>query len=178
MVYADCAGGAHLPRLEDADQLRQAVIDSAPATAGAAADFYVIPRCQQSYSRAEIKTLVEQNDILQTCRLVTLGGGTAVDVPVIRRCPACGELTSREGDLDSCKMSYCQCGQDFCHKCLLRVANQEEHMAHYSGECEMAPRQTVDLPDGVAPSRAPAAIGRPRSAQTGGKSCAADAAGH
>ncbi|KAG9389644.1 Serine/threonine-protein kinase [Carpediemonas membranifera] len=152
-VYADCASGAHLPRLEDAGQMRQAVLDSAPATAGAAADFYVIPRRQQAYSHAEIKTLVEQNDILQTCRLVTLGRGAAVNVPVIRRCPTCGELTSREGDLDSCKMSYCQCGQDFCHKCLLRVANQEEHMAHFGGECEMAPRQTIDLPEGVERQR-------------------------
>ncbi|KAG9392364.1 Protein kinase domain [Carpediemonas membranifera] len=148
-VYADCAGGAHLPRLEDADQMRQAVLDSAPATAVAAADFYVIPR-RVPYSRAEIDTLAEQNDILQTCRLVTLGRGAAVDVPVIRRCPTCGELTTREGDLDSCKMSACPCGQDFCHKCLLCVASQEEHMAHYGGECEMAPRQTVDLPEGVA----------------------------
>ncbi|KAG9390928.1 hypothetical protein J8273_7196 [Carpediemonas membranifera] len=73
--------------------------------------------------------LVEQNDILQTCRLVTLGRGTAVDVPVIRRCPTCGELTSREGDLNSCKM---------------------KHMAHYGGECEMAQRQSIDLPEGVA----------------------------
>ncbi|KAG9397628.1 Protein kinase domain [Carpediemonas membranifera] len=55
-VYADCAGGAHLPRLEDADQMHQAVLDSAPATPGAAADFYVIPRRQQSYSHAEIRT--------------------------------------------------------------------------------------------------------------------------
>ncbi|KAG9393579.1 hypothetical protein J8273_5066 [Carpediemonas membranifera] len=47
--------------------------------------------------------LVEQNDILQTCPLVTLGMGAAVDVPVIRRCPACGELTSREGDLGMCR---------------------------------------------------------------------------
>ncbi|KAG9397482.1 Protein kinase domain [Carpediemonas membranifera] len=142
-----------LSRLEDAGQMRQAVLDSAPATSGAAADFYVIPRRHQAYSRAEIKTLFEQNDILQTCRLVTLGRGAAVDVPVIRRCPTCGELTSREGDLDSCKMSKCPCGQDFCHKCLLRVANQEEHMAHYGGQCEMAPRQIVDLPEGVARQR-------------------------
>ncbi|KAG9396310.1 Protein kinase domain [Carpediemonas membranifera] len=148
-VYADCAGGARLPRLEDAGQMRQAVLDSAPATAAAAADFYVIPRHQHAFSRAEIRTLVEQNDILQTCRLVTLGGGAAVDVPVIRRCPACGALASREGDLNSCKMSRCPCGQDFCHKCLLCVANQEEHMAHYGGECEMAPRQTVDIPGDV-----------------------------
>ncbi|KAG9397021.1 Protein kinase domain [Carpediemonas membranifera] len=148
-VYADCAGGVQLPRLEDAGEMRQAVLDSAPATAGTAADFYVIPRRQQAYSRAEIRTLVEQNDILQTCPLVTLGRGAAVDVPVIRRCPTCGELTSREGDLNSCKMSTCPCGQDFCHKCLLRVANHEEHMAHYGGQCEMAPRQTVDLPEGV-----------------------------
>ncbi|KAG9392353.1 hypothetical protein J8273_5343 [Carpediemonas membranifera] len=148
-VYSDCAGGARLPRLEDAGQMRQAVLDSAPATAVAAADFYVIPR-RVHYSRAEIDALVEQNDILQTCRLVTLGRGAAVDVPVIRRCPTCGELTTREGDLDSCKMSACRCGQDFCHKCLLCVASQEEHMAHYGGECEMAPRQTVDLPEGVA----------------------------
>ncbi|KAG9390868.1 hypothetical protein J8273_7133 [Carpediemonas membranifera] len=83
----------------------QAVLDSAPATVGAAANFHVIPRRQQACSRAEIRMLVEQNDILQTCRLVTLGRGTAVDVPFIRRCPTCGELTSREGDLDSCKMS-------------------------------------------------------------------------
>ncbi|KAG9397597.1 Serine/threonine-protein kinase [Carpediemonas membranifera] len=152
-VYADCAGGAHLPRLEDADQMHQAVLDSAPATSGAAADFYVIPRRQQAYSHAEIRTLVEQNDILQTCRLVTLGRGAAVDVPVIRRCPTCGELTSREGDLDRCKMSTCPCGQDFCHKCLLRVANHREHMAHFGGECEMAPRQVVDLPEGVARQR-------------------------
>ncbi|KAG9395451.1 hypothetical protein J8273_3018 [Carpediemonas membranifera] len=108
---------------------------------------------QKLLSRAEIRTLVEQNDILQTCRLVTLGRGAAVDVPIIRRCPACRELTSREGDLDSCKMSFCQCGQDFCHKCLLRVANQREHMAHFGGECEMAPRQTVDLPEGVTRQR-------------------------
>ncbi|KAG9392395.1 WD domain G-beta repeat [Carpediemonas membranifera] len=148
-VYSDCAGGARLPRLEDAGQMRQAVLDSAPATAVAAADFYVIPR-RVPYSRAEINTLAEQNDILQTCRLVTLGRGAAVDVPVYRRCPTCGELTTREGDLDSCKMSACRCGQDFCHKCLLCVASQEEHMAHYGGECEMAPRQTVDLPEGVA----------------------------
>ncbi|KAG9394311.1 hypothetical protein J8273_3945 [Carpediemonas membranifera] len=117
-VYADCEGSAHLPRLDDAGQMRQTVLDSAPAAAGAAAEFYVIPRRQQAYSRAEIRTLVEQNDILQTCRLVTLGRGAAVDVP-----------------------------------CLLRVANQEEHMAHFGGECEMAPRQTVDLPDGVARQR-------------------------
>ncbi|KAG9393660.1 hypothetical protein J8273_4779 [Carpediemonas membranifera] len=152
-VYADCTGAARLPRLEDADQMRQAVLDSAPAAAGAAVDFYVIPRRQQAYSRAEIRTLVEQNDILQTCRLVTLGRGAAVDVPVIRRCPTCGELTSREGDLDSCKMSKCPCGQDFCHKCLLRVANHREHNAHYGGQCEMAPCQTVDLPEGVARQR-------------------------
>ncbi|KAG9390915.1 hypothetical protein J8273_7181 [Carpediemonas membranifera] len=103
---ADALASDIFPRM---DEMLEGVdchkLDSAPATVGAAANFHVIPRRQQACSRAEIRMLVEQNDILQTCRLVTLGRGTAVDVPVIRRCLTCGELTSREGDLNSCKMS-------------------------------------------------------------------------
>ncbi|KAG9393250.1 hypothetical protein J8273_3383 [Carpediemonas membranifera] len=127
-VLADCEGGLHIPDLPDPDAMAGAVSDSTRTR--------------------EIKSLIEQNRTLMECKLVTLGGGAVKNVPVLRRCPWCGEIATREGDLDNCKISTCVCGNDFCHNCLVRIGSHAEHVAHYGGECEMAPRQRIPLPAG------------------------------
>ncbi|KAG9391856.1 Protein kinase domain [Carpediemonas membranifera] len=154
-VYTACDGSSLIPRIEEPEVMRQLFADCVPAVEdGAAANFYVIRRDEHRFTHAEIKLLLEQREYLQNCELVTLGGGTAVDVPVNRRCPACGELASREGSLASCKISTCPfCGQQFCHKCLRRMADQAEHLRHYNRPCEIAPRQTVDLPQDLDSQR-------------------------